>query len=80
MQRWASTLRMVEEDEFGILPSLPILAFAFNHICNTSNNHSKEHAQRRGIDDIIDLAFSARHDRHCEFRYVFSPWACVYLL
>ncbi|EDR03500.1 uncharacterized protein LACBIDRAFT_307258 [Laccaria bicolor S238N-H82] len=65
--RWASTLRTVEEDEFVILPALPTLAFAFNRILKASNNRSKEHAQRRAIDDIIELAFSARRDRHCNF-------------
>jgi hypothetical protein len=68
----ASTLRLVEGDEYGILPALPTLALAFSRVRKTSDNHSKEHTQRRGIDDIIELAFSARLDRHCDFKYV-SP-------
>lgn len=67
VKKWASTLRTVDQDEFGILTALPTLAFAFNRSCKTSNKRSKEHAQRRGIDDIIELAFSARRDRHCDF-------------
>jgi hypothetical protein len=68
VRTWASTLRPVEGDEYGILPALPTLAFAYSHVRKTSNNRSKEHIQRRSIDDIIDLAFSARLDRHCQFR------------
>ena len=80
MNRWASTLPPVEGDEFGILPALPTLAFAFSRICKTSNNHSKEHAQRRAINDVIELAFSAGLDRHCDFKYVFFPRTDIYLL
>ena len=79
MRTWASTLSSVEEDEYGILTALPNLAFAYDHVCKTSNNHSKEHTQRRSIDDIIELAFSARVDRHCDFKYVFSPRAFAYI-
>ena len=70
----------MEEDEFGILPALPTLAFAYSRIRKASNIFYKEHApsQRRGIHDIIELAFSARRDRHCEFRYVFFPRGCIY--
>ncbi|KAF8340064.1 hypothetical protein F5887DRAFT_1136662 [Amanita rubescens] len=68
VRTWASTLSSVEEDEYGILTALPNLAFAYDHVCKTSNNHSKEHTQRRSIDDIIELAFSARVDRHCDFK------------
>ena len=68
MRTWASTLESVEGDEYGILPALPTLAFAYNNVRKTSNNRSKDHSQRRSIDDIIDLAFSARLDRHCQFR------------
>lgn len=68
MRRWASTLRSVEEDKYGILPVLPTLALAYSRVRKTSNNRSKEHIQRRSIDEIIELAFSARIDRHCEFR------------
>jgi len=65
---WASTLEPVEGDEYGILPALPTLAFAYNHVRKTSKNHSKEHSQRRSIDNIIDLSFSAGLYCHCEFR------------
>jgi hypothetical protein len=34
---------------------------------------------RRSINDIIELAFSARLDRHCDFKYVFSPRAVAYI-
>ncbi|KAF9440727.1 hypothetical protein P691DRAFT_73061 [Macrolepiota fuliginosa MF-IS2] len=68
VRTWASTLSSVEEDEYGILTALPNLAFAYDHVCKTSNNHSKEHTQRRSIEDIIELAFSARVDRHCDFK------------
>ncbi|KAM6496619.1 hypothetical protein JOM56_007092 [Amanita muscaria] len=68
VRTWASTLSSVEEDEYGILTALPNLAFAYDHVCKTSNNHSKEHTQRRSIDDIIELAFSARVDRDCDFK------------
>jgi hypothetical protein len=74
VRTWASTLRPVEGDEYGILPALPTLAFAYSHVRKTSNK-SKEYSQRRSIDDIIDLAFSAGLDRHCQFRKIFSPWA-----
>ncbi len=67
MRTWASTLRPVEGDEYGILPALPTLAFAYSHVRKTSNNRSEEHIHR-SIDDIIDLAFSAGLDRHCQFR------------
>ena len=79
MRTWALTLSSVEEDEYGILTTLPNLAFAYNHVCKTSNNHSKEHTQHRGIDNIIELAFSARVDHHCDFKYVFSPRAFAYI-
>jgi hypothetical protein len=75
VRTWASTLRSVEGDEYGILTALPILALAYSRVRKTSNNHPKEHTQRRSIDDIIDLAFSARLDRHCDFKYVLSPRA-----
>ena len=81
MHTWASTLSSIEEDEYGILTALPNLAFAYTHVRKTSNNHSKEHVQRHSIDDIIDLAFSARVDRHCDFKYitVFSPQAFIFI-
>ena len=75
MRTWALTFPSVEGDEHGILTALPHLAFAYARVLKTSNNHSKEHAQRRSIDDIIDLAFSTMDDRHCDFKYVFSPRA-----
>jgi hypothetical protein len=75
VRTWALTFPSVEGDEHGILTALPHLAFAYARVLKTSNNHSKEHAQRRSIDDIIDLAFSTMDDRHCDFKYVFSPRA-----
>ena len=44
-----------------------------------SNNHSREHTQHCSIDNIIELAFSVRVDCHCDFKYVFFPWAFVYI-
>ena len=79
VRTWASTLSSVQKDKYGILSALPNFGFAYDHICKTSNNHSKEHTQHRSIDDIIKLAFSARVDRHCDFKYVFSPWAFAYI-
>ena len=80
MRTWAASLPAVEVDEYGILTALPFLALAFSRIRKTSDNHSKEHAQRRGVDDIIELAFSVRLACHCDFKYVFSARACIYLL
>ncbi|KAM6495281.1 hypothetical protein JOM56_009904 [Amanita muscaria] len=68
VRTWASTLRAVEGDEYGIIPALPILALAYSRFRKTSNNYSSEHTQRRSIDDIIELAFSARLDCHCDFK------------
>ncbi|KAF8345047.1 hypothetical protein F5887DRAFT_885364 [Amanita rubescens] len=68
VRKWASKLTPVEGDEYGILPALPTLAFAYSHVRKTSNNLSKEHTQRRSIDDIIELAFSAKVDCHCDFK------------
>ena len=62
---WASTLRPVEGDKYGILSALPNLALTYSHI---RNNRSKEHIQSCSIDKIIELAFSARLDYYCEFR------------
>ena len=76
-----STLRLAEGDEYGILDSLGTLALAHSRVRKKSNNHSKEHtpSQRRGINDIIDLAFNARLVRHCDFKYVRSPHAFAYI-
>ncbi len=71
MRTWSLILCPVEGDEYGILPALPTLAFAYSRVRKRSNNRSKEHTQHRSIDDIIELAFSARLDRHCDFKYVF---------
>ena len=85
MRTWASTLSSVagdtciEGDEYGILTALPYLALAYSRVRKTSNNHSKEHAQRSGIDDVIELAFSSMLDRHCDFMYVFSPRAFAFI-
>jgi len=68
VRTWASTLRPVEGDEYGILPALPNLALAYSRVRKTSNIRSKEHIQRRSIDRILELAFDAGLDRHCEFR------------
>ncbi|KAF8729345.1 hypothetical protein AX14_006252 [Amanita brunnescens Koide BX004] len=73
VRTWASTLSSVagdtciEGDEYGILTALPYLALAYSRVRKTSNNHSKEHTQRSGIDDVIELAFSSMLDRHCDF-------------
>ena len=56
MHRWASTLLPVEEDKYGILPVLPTLALAYSRVRKAPNNRSKEHIQRRSIDEIIELA------------------------
>ena len=79
VRTWASTLSSVQKDEYGILSALPNFGFAYDHICKTSNNHSKEHTQCRSIDDIIELASSARVDCHCDFKYIFSPRAFAYI-
>ena len=79
MHAWASTLSSVEGDEHGILTTLPHLAFAYDHVRKTLNNHSEAHSQHRSIDDIIELGFSARIDRRCDFKYVFSPWAFTFI-
>ena len=47
--------------------------------CKTKNNCSKQHTQRRGIGDIIELAFTGRLDRCCDFKYIFSPRAFAYI-
>ncbi|KAF8335578.1 hypothetical protein F5887DRAFT_891839, partial [Amanita rubescens] len=65
---WASTLRPVEGDEYGIIPALPSLALAHKHFRKMLQNHSKAHTQRHSINAIIELAFSARLDRHCDFK------------
>jgi len=66
----------VEGDEYGIVPALPTLALAYSRVRKTLNNHT----QRRSIDEIIELAFSVGlSDRHCDFRYVFSPRAFAYI-
>ena len=79
VRSWASTFSSVEGDEYGILTTLPFLAFAYDHVCKTPNDHSKEHIQRRSIDDIMELAFSTRLDRHCDFEYVFSLQAFAFI-
>ncbi|KIL56115.1 hypothetical protein M378DRAFT_133971 [Amanita muscaria Koide BX008] len=79
VRTWASTIPPVEGDEYGILPALHILALAYSRVRKTSNNHSSEHTQRRSINEIIEFAFSARRDRHCDFKYVFSPRAFAYI-
>ncbi|KAM6499434.1 hypothetical protein JOM56_004942 [Amanita muscaria] len=75
VRTWASTLPPVEGDEYGILPALPILALAYSRIRKTSNNQTNldqrrllAYTQRRSINEIIEFAFSARHDRHCDFK------------
>ena len=50
-------------------PALPALAtIAYSRVRKKSNNRSDEYIQRRSVDDIIDLAFSTKLDRHCRFR------------
>jgi len=72
VRKWASTLRPTEGDEYGILGVLNTLALAYNRVRETSKNQSKENSQRRGINDIIEIAFSERIDRHCDYKYVLS--------
>jgi hypothetical protein len=72
VREWASTLCLAEGDKYGILSELHTLALAYSRVRKTSNNHSKEHGQRRGIDDIIEVAFSAKTDRHSDFKYALS--------
>jgi hypothetical protein len=72
MCEWALTLRPTEEDEYGILGVLNTLALAYNCVRKTSNNQSKEQSRCRGIDDIIEIAFSARTDCHCDYKHVLS--------
>ena len=54
---------------YDILSELHTLALACSRVRKTANNKSKEHGQRRGIDDIIELAFSIKPDRHSDFKY-----------
>ncbi|KAF5381044.1 hypothetical protein D9615_004039 [Tricholomella constricta] len=68
IRAWASRLRPVDLDNYGILSELHTLALAYSRIRKTSNNRSKEHSQRRGIDDILEMALSARADCHTDFR------------
>lgn len=75
---WASKLRSKEGDEYGIVSVLPTLALAYNCVCKKSNNIFKKHGQRRAFDEINTIAFSARIDRHCDFKYVLSPLACAF--
>lgn len=61
-------------------PALPALAtIAYSRVRKKSNNRSDEYIQRRSVDDIIDLAFSTKLDRHCRFRQIFPPWALTYI-
>ena len=73
---WASTLSLVETDEYNIEGALRQLALAHHRIRNTLNNKSREHSQRRGIDDIIEIAFSARDGSQHRFWYVFPLSSC----
>ena len=43
---------------------------AYNRVRETSKNQSKENSQCRGINDIIEIAFSERTDPHCDYKYV----------
>ena len=62
----------MEGDLYGIIGVLPTLALAYSCVRKTSNNTTKEYGQRRAMDEIINIAFSAKIDRHCDFMYVFS--------
>jgi hypothetical protein len=68
VRRWASTLRPTNEDEYGILGVLDTLALTYSRV-RKSNNQFTGHGQRCGIDGIIEIAWSARTDRHCNFKY-----------
>jgi hypothetical protein len=72
VREWASTLPHTEEDEYGILGVLNVLVLAWNRIKKTSNNRATEHTQRRGIDDIIEIAFNEGTGRRCGFSCVLS--------
>jgi len=63
-----STCRRIQETSMES-PALPALAtIAYSRVRKKSNNRSDEYIQRRSVDDIIDLAFSTKLDRHCRFR------------
>jgi len=47
-------------------------SLADHRILQTSNNQSKEHGQLRGVEDILEAAFSPRSDRHYDFTCAFS--------
>jgi hypothetical protein len=72
VREWASKFRPEEGDKYGILSELHTLALAYSRVRKTSSNRSKEHGLCRGIDDIIEIAFSAKTDRHCNFKYALS--------
>ena len=57
VRRWASTL-LRPVDEYGILPRSSHSRPRLRDVRKTSN-------QRRSIDKIVELAFSARLDRRC---------------
>ena len=72
MREWASKLRHEEGDKYGTLSELRTLALAYSRVPKTTSNRSKEHGLCRGIDDIIEIAFSAKTDRYRDFKYVLS--------
>ncbi|KAF5386982.1 hypothetical protein D9615_002100 [Tricholomella constricta] len=67
VHKWASNLPQAEGDEYGILGVLNVLALAWSRIRKTSNNRATEHTQRRGVDDIIEIAFNEGTGRRCGF-------------
>ena len=57
-------------DGYATLSALPALALAYSHVRKASTNHSKQHSQLHGTDEVTDLAFSVRR---CDFKYVLPP-------
>jgi len=54
-------------DKYNLSRVLSGLSLAHFRICRTSKNYENEFSQRRGVDDVIEIAFSARKDAICQF-------------
>jgi hypothetical protein len=69
VQQWAATLPNMEEDKYNIVPLMQNFALSYQYIRETSNGLTKEHGQRRGVDDLFGLAFH-RPGFKCDFACV----------
>jgi len=59
----------VTTDPYDLSHVLPWLSMAYARMLQTSGNSSYKFSQRRGVDDMIELAFSIRDDAICQFLY-----------